>query len=122
MKLNTALIYPTLLLIMSGCAPSNQSETSNQCDFSKPILDSLKNESGTFGLDESDGRYFVSIHTEGTIDEVSSYIICNPPGSLPELQKNVMISGNVRNSSRISNLAGLTYFELELTDLEEVAK
>lgn len=120
MKINYALIYTTLLLIMSGCGTNQESKTVNQCDTSKPVQDSLKSVHGTFSHDDADGRYFVSVHNEGTIDEVSSYIICNPPSNIPKLQTKVSISGNVRSSSKISNLGGLTYFEIEITNLEEV--
>ena len=103
--------------ILSSCNSLNNIEKNNSCRINKSIIKTIHDEKGIFMIDENSGKPVVSIHSAGSIDDVSLYILCNPPDKLPAKNSSVIISGKVKKSDQVATLGGYTYYELELTSL-----
>ena len=105
--------------ILSSCVnqKGNKSELVSDCDTTSEVIQTLENENGIFYLDLNSGKASIQIHTPGTIDEVSVYIICNKPVELPENNSKVSVSGKVRKSDQVAEMAGYSYYELEIQHL-----
>ncbi len=101
---------------------SKQQTTSNACHPDEKIIRTVSNQTGLLMKDQSTGKMSISVHTPGTIDEVSNYLICNPCADMPRNESQVTFSGNVRTSDIPANLGGMTNYELEMTSIKPAKK
>jgi len=109
-----------LLSILASCSIKNQqSKNINACDSKAAIIKTIHNEQGIFFIDETTGRASVTVHTPGSIDDVTVFRICNVPAQLPENNTKVTVSGKIRASKEVSQLGGYKYYELELENLKK---
>lgn len=125
--LNKSVFYGaiTMLSLAVGCdgkrsvgkEPSAIDTLSKTTTSDRSVEDSVYmiNEAiGTFVTDELTSRAALRVHTPGTVDEVSIYLISNPAATLPKDNQKVNFSGKVSPSTQASNLGGQTYYELEI--------
>lgn len=117
------LILYTLLsgisiCFVTSCKSTKQTALNNECNTGAAVIRNASNEKGTLIKDETSGRYAIRVATPGTIDEVNTYLICNIPSDLPKVNSMVTFSGKIRTSDQVSNLGGLTYYDIEISSLE----
>ncbi|HLT09097.1 MAG TPA: hypothetical protein VK014_16325 [Cyclobacteriaceae bacterium] len=121
-KLNL-MMYLLGLLCCISCQDS-ELPILEQCGGSK-VVKKAKKQKGIFRYNSYLNRYIISVHELHTIDVVDVGLICNMPAittdpSIPEEGRTVIFNGKYRQSAELSPVAGITYYELELSKIDFV--
>ncbi len=121
MNFKKILLSATVFTLLEACKMQNNASNKGMadCNTTAPITRKLDGQKGTVIKDKERGRYVLSVPTDGTIDEVSMYLICNPDASMLKDGATVTVSGNVRASEQVSRIGGMTYYDLEVTRISK---
>ena len=120
MKTKKALFFISLSMILaiSGCENVNNSE---KCNCSNKEIFEVVDAKGIVNYDENIQKWFISVHQEGTIDEVHMFFPCNLKDSYKIPNREVMFSGIASDLSLgITAPAGTSHLCVEISSINSL--
>ena len=120
------MLYFSLLIFLTlfvSCKDDKESAVlfgSQECRSDGKIVKSVNNQKGIIFYHAGEGKYGISYGITGTYDSVDVGFLCEIPDSLQKTGLQVVFSGNFFpfDKKLPANLAGLTYYYLDVTDLK----
>ncbi len=110
-------MIPFLFLVMGMGSCNNDVDKSLNCDCLTGKDIEIIDLTGVIIFNEVLNTWCISVHTEGTYDEVEIYVPCNIGKAYKTKNKNVVFSGKASNLQVDADPAGTSYFCLEIASI-----
>lgn len=114
------LIIPLLFLVMGMGGCNDEDDKSLNCDCLTEKEIEIVDMTGVILFNEDLKSWCISVHTEGTYDEVGIYVPCNLEKSYKTKNRNIVFSGKASNLQIGTIPAGASYFCLEISSISAI--
>ena len=123
-KLAYLCLFGTLLAAQSSCQTTKtptQAGTTSRCADGLPVVRTVTSVAGIVHYDAQLQRYRIDAHQPGTTDVVDVGVVCGAlPAAFQAEGRRVVFSGTYkRYANPPALLGGYTYYNLELSNLQE---
>ncbi|MCL1937704.1 MAG: hypothetical protein FWF52_04830 [Candidatus Azobacteroides sp.] len=111
------LILNILLVTFIGCNSNENNEETCNCNNEKHTFQQT-NLQGIINFNNEIQKWYISVHTDGSIDNVKLFFPCNMNEEYKKRGENVVFSGKAFDFNRnITTPAGYECFCIELTTI-----
>ena len=114
-------LFP-LLLVLTLCVVAGCSKDSEDENIVKgnEVISVVDNQSGIMQYDDSNNRWFISFHVQGSIDSVIRYYPIQLKQEFKKREKHVVFSGTIYSLTfSINQTGGMEAYLIELISIKE---